>query len=377
MNPFVTDTPAPTDQPIGRERELTQLADLVEGGHNCRLVAPRRYGKTSLLKRLGEEAESRGMRCVYVDLFGVVTMRDIAARIDRAYQSQLRGPVRAWYEGTRRRSRLKGKVGTAGTGVELEAAPTAADEDRLVEVLELPARLHGRDGRPTLVMFDEFQEVLGAAKSADAVIRSSIQHHRHEASYVFAGSHPGMMAALFGDRDRPLYGQSREIELGPLGDADLADYVEQAFSSSKRSVGPVMDDFLELVRGHPQRAMLVAHHLWEIASEEPTTEEWNRAVASAMAELEETFERYWGRLSLNERKVLVAVAWTGPWGGGISLLGKDTLARFALTKSTARTVSAQLAQEGDLRRLDAGGYELIDPLLEAWVASDRRSRPER
>ena len=106
----------------------------------------------------------------------------------------------------------------------------------------------------------------------------------------------------------------------------------------------------------------------------PGPEEWGVAVAAAFSELQEAFERYWERLSTNERRVLAAVAWTGKWGLGTSLLAKDTLERFRLSKSTARSVSGQLVREGELQRLEDGGYQLVDPVLEAWVASDRRAR---
>ena len=96
MNPFVIDSPAPPEDLIDREGELDRLADLAEGGHNARLVAPRRYGKTTLLHRLSDDAERRGMRSVYVDCFGVLTLSDVATRIDRAYEEALKGPLASW-----------------------------------------------------------------------------------------------------------------------------------------------------------------------------------------------------------------------------------------------------------------------------------------
>lgn len=374
VNPFVIDTPAPPEDLIDRGEELTTLADLGEGGHNARLVAPRRYGKTTLLRRLAAEVEHRGMRSVYVDFFGVLTLSDMAVRIDRAYAEALKGPLGSWYAGVRRRWRLRGRLGAGGTGLEVESLQPDAAEELLIDVLELPADLFKRDGIRTVVMMDEFQAILTASDSADALLRSRIQHHRDEAGYVFAGSHPGLLSELFGERSRPLYGQSREITLDPLDDGDLADFIERRFAASGRSAGAVMADLLDLVRGHPQRAMLMAHHVWEAAGErDPDAAAWGRAVDAAFAELQEAFERYWERLSANERRTLAAVTWTGKFGQGRSLLAKETLARFRLTKSTARNVSRQLMQGGDLRAR-GGGYELVDPLLEAWVASDRRSR---
>ncbi len=376
MNPFVIDRPAPGEDLIDRARELAHLADLAEGGHNSRLTAPRRYGKTTLLRRLGEEASSRGIRDVYVDFFGVLTLADIAARLDQAYTEALQGAVASWYAGLRRRWRLRGQVGVGGARIEAESLSERDAQDLLLEVLDLPRKLHGRDGLRTLVMMDEFQEVLTASDSADALIRSKIQHHHHEASYVFAGSHPGLLGEIFGLRERPLYGQARETALGPLDDADLADYIEERFGRVGKTVGPVMEDLLDLVRGHPQRAMLVSHHLWEEVGDEGAagSETWAAAVSATFFELQEGFERYWQRLSANERRTFAAVAWTGKWGGGDSLLAGSTLARFKLSKSTARTVSGQLVSSGDLIRGDVGSHSLVDPLLEAWIASDRRPR---
>lgn len=375
MNPFIIDSPAPADELIDRASELRQLADLSEAGHNTRLVAPRRYGKTTLLAGLGEEAQRRGMRHVYVDFFGVLTLDDIAGRIDRAYSGALRGALASWYAALRRGWQLRGRAGLAGTGVEAQSVGRQRPEELLAELLDLPRRLHERDGLRTLVMMDEFQEILSASDSADGVIRSTIQHHRHEASYVFAGSHPGLLNGLFSDRDRPLYGQSREIRLAPLADGDLAEYIESRFEAADRTAGPVMGSLLDIVRGHPQRAMLLAHHLWErTSSAADPTQAWADALEAALLELQEAFERYWQQLSANERRVLAAVAWTGKWGQGGSLLSNDTLTRFEVSKSSARTVSERLVREGDLVRTSDGRPHLVDPLLEVWIGSDRRPR---
>jgi hypothetical protein len=128
------------------------------------------------------------------------------------------------------------------------------------------------------------------------------------------------------------------------------------------------------VRGHPQRAMLMAHHLWELTPPRAAadTKTWQQATVAAMRELQETFERSWESLSVNERRALAAAAWTGPWGAGDSFYSQSTLARFRLNKSTARTVSRQLLRAGELFETDAGRLQLVDPLMEAWIASGRR-----
>ena len=71
---------------------------------------------------------------------------------------------------------------------------------------------------------------------------------------------------------------------------------------------------------------------------------------------------------------MAAIAWGGPRGGGASLYAKSTLERFRLSKGTARDVRAALLRRGEIERGGRHGVQLVDPLLEAWIASGRRAR---
>lgn len=49
-NPFRFSEPVPVDELLDRDEEARILLDRAKSGNNSRLVAPRRYGKTSLLR---------------------------------------------------------------------------------------------------------------------------------------------------------------------------------------------------------------------------------------------------------------------------------------------------------------------------------------
>src|SRR5262245_21582023 len=59
-NPFRIAGELLREEMIDRDAEATRLLTLAEGGHASRLVAPRRYGKTSLLRRVLLEAGDAG-----------------------------------------------------------------------------------------------------------------------------------------------------------------------------------------------------------------------------------------------------------------------------------------------------------------------------
>src|SRR3954447_4504278 len=128
-------------------------------------------------------------------------------------------------------------------------------------MLDLPKKVFERNGVRTLVVFDEFQDLLRISSDVDGLLRSKIQFHRDEASYIFAGSEPGMLNALFTDRGRPLFDQARPILLDPLPDEDLIEYIGGRFERAERDPREALDPLVDLARGHPQRAMLLAHHL--------------------------------------------------------------------------------------------------------------------
>ena len=373
VNPFITDRPLPPSELIDREYEAAQLLAFAQGGHNALVTAPRRYGKTTLLRRVMEDARHAGLTVVSVDFYGVVSLQEVALRIEESYRGALEGRLARWYAGAVRAWRPRVKAGVPGTGLELHAQPEEETLRLLHNLLDLPQALFERSSRRTLVVYDEFQALLAAGNTFDGLLRSRIQRHGESASYVFAGSHPGVMTELFATRERPLYGQARPVRLPPLADAPLAEYIGRRFEETKRDVGVALEPLLELVRGHPQRAMLLAHHLWAETARGDVAdgETFERAMRAVFGELQEAFERAWEGLSTNERRLLTAVAWIGPWGQGDSLYSAGTLARFKLTKGTARDVRRALVRRGDLEEVD-GRVRLVDPIFEAWLASGRR-----
>ena len=262
-NPFVYSRPIPPEDLIDRDTEAAELLRAAVGGHYVRLYAPRKYGKTSLLRRVLQEAErSEGMIAILVDLFGVLSLADIAVRLERAYAAQLRGGVRARVEEFLQRTGLGLSLTALGIGVKLQLEPRANPLPALHALLDLPLRLEKDGGYRALITFDEFQD-LGKVHSADAILRSHIQHQGEVASYVFAGSEQGLMQELFGAKERPLYGQAVPMRLGRLADADIAAYIVDRFKETNRKVGECVGPLVATAAGHPQRAMLLAYRVWD------------------------------------------------------------------------------------------------------------------
>lgn len=363
LNPFVFNRPLDPDHLIDRDEEAERLLALAEGGHASRLSAPRRYGKTSLLRRVGRDAELAGLNYVEVDFYGALSLSDVVGRMEEAY-GRLRPPLRRAALAAIDTLRPKLSIGAGPLRLEAQALPRSEANRVLAGLLDLPLALFERNGTRTLIAFDEFQELLSIDGGVDGLFRSHIQRHGDAASYIFAGSHPGLMHQLFGVQERPFFGQARVFRLDPLADADLIEYFGMRFEETGRDVTPALPALLERAKGHPQRAMLLAHHLWERTPREQaaTPEIWADALESVFDEHGEALQATWDALGRNEQSVLAALSL-----GTESLFNQRTLSRFNVSKGAAQHAREKLAQMGHLQQI-GGDWQPVDPLLADWIA---------
>ena len=367
-NPFSYDRPLPPEEAIDRPRERVLLAQLAEGGQTSRLAAPRRYGKTTLLGALAAELRSRRWIVSIVDFSRSRTIEDVVERLYDGWRRGLdrRGTGSLWKKANREfeaaieagipgvaRATVRGRPAARGEG------PLA----RLHGLLALPEWLAEADGqRRALVVFDEFQDLLTAGEDLDGLLRSHVQHHVGIASYCYAGSQASLMRALFEDRSRPLFGQAREVSLPPLPAGAIADWVAERLASGGKSLPPETAAALAAgSHGHPQRAAMVAHFLWQQSRLDEAG--LRNAEAEALNAAEGELAQLWSDLTRPQRQVLGAVA-----EGEARLLSKPALGAMGLGKSTAQQARDGLEAEGYIRR-DNRSFSGVDPFLGRWLRS--------
>ncbi len=363
VNPFVYSHPVAPEDVIDRDEETRALLKNAVGGHYVRVFAPRKYGKTSLLRRALQEGESRERLIpILVDLYRISSVADVAIRFERAYARQLKGTLRAKIEDSLQKTGIGLSLGAYGISAKLQLGAKVDPLPALHALLDLPLRLQRGGGYRAFIAFDEFQDVL-KVPSLDGLIRSHIQFHGEVASYVFAGSEPGMMEQLFEHKDRPLYGSAVPMRLGRLPNDEIAAYIAQRFEATGRRAGEALGPLIDAADGHPQRAMLLAHRLWELVSRGETADldDWTHAHAAALAELDAEFDAQWRGFDASEQKTMRAVI----AGHGSPYKG-DVLRRLELTKDMVRKALPRLTATAEIEAVD-GKQAVVDPLFAQWI----------
>ena len=361
LNPFRFSGPLPPEEMIDRDPEADDLLALAQGGHSFRLVGPRRYGKTTLLRRVLEAAEREGAATVLVDLQDVLSIAEIVVRIERAYE-RLKGPLRRTVENLFRAWNIGLSLGGGGFTATLQRNPNVDPESVLLRLLELPAALFERDGTTSLIVFDEIQDVL-SVEGADGKIRSVIQHQTGAATYGFAGSAPGVMQQLFADPRRPLLDQAVPKELAPLALDDVAEYVSRRFQATKRQAGTALAPLIDFTHGHPQRSMMLAHYLWARTPRGEAADEntWVAALDQASRDSAPLMHAIWRALPTNERRVARALAVLST-----PLYSEETAAAVGIKRSSIGKALEGLLAAADAIRVDEGA-RLTDPMFALWL----------
>jgi hypothetical protein len=384
LRPFPFETPIAPDALIDRRSELLRLSQAAAERTHVRLAGPRRFGKTSLLLAHADGLRAAGWRTVHVDLYGVASLAEVCVRIASSYGRLRDSRLRAHLDALG--ARLGLSLTAAGPGVtfgprqripEPEATQTAA-----AELLDLPLEIYERDGIPTLVVLDEFQDLLTAGSALDGLFRSHVQYHGDAAVYVYAGSQPSLMRKLFSDRERPLYGQAEPLDLGPLPlDEVLVELAERFEELDEDPVG-ALTPLITVAAGHPQRTMLLAHLLHRELSARAlggtTVPEGggvegialaDAVVRRALAMTGEAHQAVWDTMSAGKKAVLAALA------DGDSPTGTTTARRLGSSRATLQSALRDLGREGQhvTRDGDTGPWRYVDPLLALWVK--HRGRP--
>lgn len=371
VSPFRFEGPVEPADLIGRERETTQVVGYAQAGRAMSIAAPRRYGKTSLLRAVAERLTADGGLVATVDLLGLDGPADFATRYATAWRRATEGDRRLRGTVQRVLAGLSGLgVTVAGVGVQVSFARGQDPGAVLHTVLDLPRQVD----RPVLVVLDEFQALHEAWPQGEGVLRGHVQQQLGTTSYVFAGSQPHLLEAAFADSGRAFYNQVLRVPVGRLPAPALADAFTERFELTERDPGPALSPLLRLADGHPQRAMFLAHLLWEQtprgAAADDTT--WEAALAVARSWVADEMAAVWSPLSRNQQVALRAVAEYG--SATVAAAGDSPVPRSARQAAEASLVRLGLIETDEGRTGPRGGMRrrLVDPLLGDWVLRRRR-----
>ena len=375
-NPFVYGEVVPGGSFVDREAELDRLVTDLTDAQKVFLISPRRYGKSSLIRKALSTLGRRGMLTVEVTVSSYssyVSFLEGYARALASLETRL-DRARAWLLSaiTSTRPEVRYEPEADGLGrfaVAFPAVTTARDVSRLAnEVFALPGRLSGERKRTVVVALDEFQAV-GAFNggSVEHALRAAAQHQR-QVGYVFAGSEPSLMEQMIGPK-RPFYKAGPVMRLQKIPADIFAEFIESRFTRSGfRPEAGLGAAIVDLAGNLPYDVQRLAHETWDDVraggARRAGLDQLHDTLVRLLAEQDPMFEAIWQRLTLAQRAVLRAVVLQG----GRELLSAEARTRHRLGGASSIQTSLAALLKQDLLIKEGPRYVVVDSLLREWIA---------
>lgn len=292
-----------------RSKERTQLKQLINQGRHTVLLAPRRYGKTSLINQVLIELK---LPYTLIELTLATSTAEVETLIvkyvsDLLYQI-LPKPLKAKQKILALFKWLNPELVLTAAGQKLQFKPNFTKTDMGENIAQILLQLDKAAGlakKRVVVVIDEFQQLSEIGDSQlEAAFRHAMQYSKH-VSYVFSGSHRHMLFCMFNDKNRPFYNSCEIMSIERISRQHYTPFIQKAAKQkwNKQLADEVLNCIFELSALHPSYVNRICGHFWlinKMPMVSSITEYWNNFVASRRSEFSEDLLN----LSKNQKRVI-------------------------------------------------------------------------
>lgn len=353
---------------IDREEERAELKQMLSSGIHVTLISPRRWGKSSLVKRAMEELtkERKDVRVCFLDAFSINSEEEFyeafaagvisssASKIERALKE-----AKQYLGGLMPGITLSDGLNEV-LSVNLRYQPQ--DQDKK-EILELPEKIAIDKGIRIIVCIDEFQQLANLAGYAEleGKMRSAWQHHRH-VSYCFYGSKKHMMLDIFGNSQKPFYRFSTIVFMPKIKKEDWIPFVVNGFASTGKSISEFFADRIcEVTDCHSWYLQQLCYFIWYATKKDVSEQILEEGIQRLIDTNAPMFISDTEKLTPSQRKMLKAIVF-----GETQLTAESTLAKYHLGNPNTITRNKKVLQEKSFVEVENGNLVISDPVFKLW-----------
>lgn len=263
QKPFVFGQAIGESHFIGREREQKRLLANFSHGINTILMAPRRWGKTSLVKRAMSEVQNKQIKVIYIDAYFCRDEYDFYNHFAESILHQTNSKFEEWADTAAEfLTRLSPKVSyhlpsMEEFSVSLGITPRTHKPE---EILQLPEIIAKKKNIHLIICIDEFQQIgeFSDSLTVQKRMRSVWQHQEH-VNYCLFGSKKHLLQNMFLKSNYPFYKFGDIIPLDPIPEDSWLPYLQQGFQSwDKELPKDIAHQLCQMVQLHPSYVQQLA-----------------------------------------------------------------------------------------------------------------------
>ena len=370
-NPFRYGPIALDEAFTDRDAELTELRSDALNGQDVVIFAPRRFGKTSLVRRMAQELGRRRALVAEINLMFTPTKEKLAGRLAQEIADRLLGVVGKAKENLRVFSGLRITPTIAVDPVDgsfsfsFAGSHDPEDVDATLERLfRLLPEISAERKRPVVLIVDEFQEVADIDPHLTKLLRSVFQE-QPEVAHIYLGSKRHLMERIFNDANEPFWRSAKRMELGVIEPEAFKPFIADGFRATGRKIGgDVVNRILAMTGGHPYATQEICYFLWEETPARGTadTERFETALDKLLRSEHSHFSDLWDRARTNQRLLLAALA-EEPGRP----LSEDYRVRHNLPGASPMQKAVDALVQLEIVTKDRGFVRICEPFYDEWI----------
>jgi len=352
-----------------RENDLERLINNFESGVNTMLITPRRWGKSSLVKKAADIVESKNekVKVCFVDVFDVRSEQQLyhilAEEVIKTTSTKI-DEIGSFVQ--KFMKKLLPKISYSPDNMqEVSLGFDWNNFDRNAsEVLDLAENIAKEKDINLIICFDEFQNIAGFENplALQKKLRSHWQKHQN-VTYCLYGSKRHMMMDIFTSASMPFYKFGDIMFLEKIAEDKWVTFLQEKFAETRKKINEQEARLIaQLVENHPYYVQQLAQLSWLRTKTTCKKSAIYESHDSLMLQLSLLFQNITDSLSgmqVNFMKALI--------NGEERLSSKDVLNAYDLgTSANIAQIKKALANR---EIIDVVGAQInfTDPVYKKWL----------
>lgn len=366
-SPFVFGRKAMGESFTDREIETERLISNFRNRVNTILISPRRWGKSSLVKKAGDLSESDVLKVIYLDAFSLRDTEEFYTALATEVIKRTSGNIESWAGYVKRfLTRLTPKISFGADPVNSFELSFEMDsvEKNYAEILDLPEKIAQEKGIRLIICIDEFQDTALFSESAlfHKRLRSAWQNHQH-VTYCIYGSKQHMMSSLFEKQSMPFYKFGENIHLAKISISDWVLFITQQFERTGKAISvELAQKIASKVKCHSYYVQQLSHLVWQRTFKSVDENIFTLAINDLLAQNDMLYQRETERLSETQLNFMKALA------SGVSdgFSNKDFIQKYKLGSSANVNKIKKALVDKEFIEVTGKSASFLDPAFELW-----------
>ena len=372
-SPFQFGTLATKENFIDRNEDRAMLKQLLTSHINVMLISPRRWGKSSLVKRSMEEltSEKNDIKVCFIDAFSISSeaefYRTFASKVIECASSKFE----KWAEdakdllnGVIPQLIIKDQI-TDFMAFDIKFKPEEKDK---LTILQLPETLAKKKGIKIIVCIDEFQQLSNLAEYKDMEGKMrSVWQQQEQTTYCLYGSKRHMMMDIFNNSNNPFYRFGQVVFLDKITKNNWMPFIIEGFRKTNKHISEdYASQICDIVECHSWYLQQLSFFIWTKTEKEVTADDFNYGVKQLLNINTPMFQSDSNKLTPAQLELLRAIA-----AGETKFSSAEVNSKYNLGNPNTLAKNKRSLQEQDIIEKNKNNtFHFVDPIFKLWIEKE-------